>query len=353
MKKVLTLVLLLCLTAGAACADSDLSGMRVASGNVKAAAWEDLTAPFSGTLLPFDLEPGDAVSADQVLFSLRTTVVRAPENGKITAVFAAPGSDAAAVINHYGALVTLEAEHPDRISAKITGGGNKKENKVVRPGETLYFRSDKAGREEGEGTVISVSGEQFLVEITSGSFERQEILNLYRDSDYGNNDKVGSGPVIGRDPVSVTGYGRIASVSAEPGALVREGDPLLTLLAPDADPDASADISPAAGGIVLSVAVQPGQQVWKGQLLARVARTDALEVVAEVDEMDLGGLAVGTVCPIVADMMPDTRFNGTVTEISGQGYTRQNAAYFLVHLSLPASLLPLGASCSVYLPQSN
>ena len=44
-----------------------------------------------------------------------------------------------------------------------------------------------------------------------------------------------------------------------------------------------------------------------------------------------------------------TLATGTVTEISALGVTRQNAAYYTVHVSIPASSGRLGASASVYL----
>ena len=76
------------------------------------------------------------------------------------------------------------------------------------------------------------------------------------------------------------------------------------------------------------------------------------EVIAEVDEVDLGRIRVGTICPILLDMDEETVLQGQVTEISSLGITRQNAAWYQVHLSLEnASQLPLGASASVYLPK--
>ena len=41
--------------------------------------------------------------------------------------------------------------------------------------------------------------------------------------------------------------------------------------------------------------------------------------------------------------------NGTVTEISALGVTKQNAAYYTVHVSIPSGSGRLGASASIYL----
>ena len=105
----------------------------------------------------------------------------------------------------------------------------------------------------------------------------------------------------------------------------------------------------SAAGVVATVAVNPGQQVWKGQLLCRIYLTDTLEVVADVDEMDLGTLKVGDTVPVTLDVNKAQVLNGTVTEISALGVTKQNAAYYTVHVSIPTGSGRLGASASIYL----
>ncbi len=158
--------------------------------------------------------------------------------------------------------------------------------------------------------------------------------------------------MLRRDPIPVTGAGRIGAVFVQPGDEVAADAPLFELLSADADPEAAAGILSPCGGVIASTAVQPGQQVWKGALLARIYRTDDIEVVAEVDEMDLKKIRVGDVCPILLDMDEDTVLQGKITEISALGAARQNAAWFRVHLALEnASGIPLGASASVYLPK--
>ena len=220
---------------------TDLSGYSVASGNVAAVSFEDLTAPWSGTLLPFDWAAGDAVEAGQEMFTLRTETVYAPENGTVKTVFAAPGENAAAVSLRYGAALFLEGEHPDRIQATTAGAFQKRENKIIQMGETLYFRSDKAGREEGSGRVIQVSSGGYLVEILEGSFEMGENLSLFRKEDYSANAKVGMGQVSRRDPVPVTGQGRIREI------LVEAGDRVIVIN--------SANLSTGIGLLVIEAAI--------------------------------------------------------------------------------------------------
>lgn len=356
MKKQTALLILLALTVGmltgASAAKLDRSEYVIASGTVAAAAFENVTAPFSGTLLPFDWEAGDRVSDGETLFRTRTLTLRAPAAGTVTAVFAGEGENAEGAMSRFGALAAIEHEYSYLINASAGSAYNKSKNRELHIGETLYFRSTAEGREEGSGTVISVTGENYTVEIRDGSFNTRETLSLYRTDDYAAADKVGSGTVIRRDPLTVTGGGRILKVYVKPGDTVVADEPMFEMMSADAEPESGDGIASPCDGVLTAVAVQPGQQVWKGALLCRISRTDRLEVVAELDEMDLGKIQIGSVCPVVLDMDEDTVMQGRVTEISALGFARQNAAWFRVHLALEgAADLPLGASASVYLPK--
>ena len=352
MKKILMFFLSAMLLAGVAFAETDLAGMPVASGNVAARETAIVTAPFSGTLLPFDWEPGDRVTGTDLLFKMDAVSLDANVNGRVTAVFAEVGDDAAAVMARYGALISIECEHPQRILA--TTGGAAGKWKDVYVGETVCFRSDRTGRERGTGRIIALNESGYVVEINSGEFVVGETLNLYAEEELVN--RVGVGTVSRAAPVSVAGAGRVQAIHVREGQQVTGRTELLTLVSADANPNTmDGEIIPVnygcEEGVISLIAVQPGQQVWKGQMLARIEMTDQLEIVADVDEMDLPRLDVGTVCPVVLDMDPNTVYQATVTEISGLGVTVQNAAYFRVHLSIEETGLPLGASCSVYLPK--
>lgn len=350
MKKLLSL--LLCLTIFAALpamADTDLTSSSIANGVVSAVNWYDVTAPFSGTLLGFDLAAGDAVTAGDTLFTMMTTTLYAPENGTVQAVFAKPGDSADALMVRYGGLITIEPEQQQRIQCTTAGAYNNEENRTIHVGEIVYFESKKTGNEEGWGQVIMVSGDSYVVDILSGEFELKEALTIYRSDNYAAKENIGKGTVVRRDPVAVAGVGRVADVLVMEGETVRAGDPLLTIVSADAAPGTSPAVTAEFSGVAAMVSVMPGQQVWKGQQLARIYRTDALEIVAEVDEIDLRSIKVGDVIPCTLDMNESVVFSGVVTEISALGVTRQNAAYYTVHLSID-SRAPLGASASIYLP---
>ena len=352
MKKFLCLIsVLLLLAATPALAESDLTGRPIADGSVAAVRFTDVTAPFSGTLTSFDLEPGDAVQAGDTLMRYLTADVYAGEDGVVKAVFAAPGEDAATVAARYGALMAIEPAVAFRVDASTSGAYDDNDNKMLHPGETLYFKTSETNGAKGLGRVVQVTGDKYVVDVLSGDFDLNDDVTLYRRDNYAKDANVGKGNIIRRDAVLVTGAGRVSALYVAEGDKVAAGDRLFSLIAADATPDAYAsDVTAGVSGVVSSVSVMPGQQVFKGQALCRIQQTDAMEVVADVDEVDLGTLKVGDLLPVTLDVQPDNVLMATVTQISALGVKKQNAAYFTVHAAIPSGNALLGMSASLYLP---
>ncbi len=346
------LVCVLCLLpALSALADTGLTGRPVADGVVQATQFVDVTAPYSGTLAPFDWQSGDTVAAGDELFSFVTTNVYASEDGVVKGVFIQPGDDAAAAMQRYGAVMGIEPAQEYMVQATTTGATNDDEYKILHLGETLYFRTGANG-DEGTGIVTQVAAQSYRVDVQSGLFDLNAAVTLYRQDSYSSKYCVGKGTVTRRDALLVSGSGRVSAVYVQSGDTVKSGDLLASFVSADAAPGAYAPaLQSNVTGVLHTVAVSAGQQVWKGQVLCRVDLTDTIEVAADVDETDLGGLAVGDTLPITLDIDEDTVLTGTVTEISALGQTRLNAAYFTVHVQLPAGSAPLGVSASVYLPE--
>ena len=351
MKKLLSLLACLTLLVTPALAEDALTDCAIANANVSAVRHVDVVAPFSGTLTAFDLSVGDRVSAGDVLMSLQTTGLYATEDGTVGAVFAGVGDDAQAVSERYGGIVGVEPEALMQLQCTPAAAYNSADNRHIRLGETLYFRSSKTDREEGSGQVVAVSGQSYVVEIAEGDFDLDESMNLYRKDTYQQKDCVGKGTVTRRSDVLTQAAGRVTAMHVAQGDMVKNGQLLAEVVSSDAEPGASPIVTAPEGGVVSSVQAAPGQQVWKGQVLCRIELDAALEVVAEVDEMDLGSLSVGDKLSVTIDMLGSRVLNGTVTEISAMGVTRQNAAYYTIHVSIPADSALLGASASVYLPR--
>lgn len=350
MKKLLFLLLACMMILPNAFAAEDLTNYAVANGNVAAATHIDITAPYSGTLAPFDLESGDSVAAGQAILSMLVSTVYASEDGKVSGIFAVPGDDATALMARYGMVMSIEPAQNLRMEASTSGAYNSEANRTLHVGEKLYFEDDEEN-EEGVGRVIGVQDSNYVVDVLTGNFEAGTTLTLYRSSEYTSKSKVGKGKIVKRAPLSIGGQGRVAEILVEDGQEVKRGDALFTLMGFDADFNAAPAMSSPVDGVVAAVMVQPGQQVWKGQLLARIYPTHQLEIVAQVDEMDLDAITVGDKLMYTLDTRDDMVLEGVVTEISSLGVTMQNAAYYTVHIAITGMPM-LGASASVYIPRN-
>ena len=349
-KKTVALLLTLMLPCSVLAAD-ELNDRKVANGYVDASESVQLTAPYSGTVLQHALRIGDEVAAGDTLMTLMTQILTAPADGKVTAVFVQPGEDASAATAIYGAAVSMEESYNQVMDANTLGAYNDDDNKQLHVGETLYFKSDKANKTEGSGIVTMVQGKAYRVEIREGHFDLNEQLTLYRSSDYKDKEKVGKGTVQTKAPLSLTASGIVTELLVQPGDTVAKGQALLRLTSADADWYASPGITAPEAGVITQIAAASGQQVWKGQLLMKLASPSKLEIVAEIDEADLRHLQIGDFLPVTLDMDPEKVLQGQITSIAKVGVTRQNAAYFDVHLKISGADLTYGASASVYLPK--
>ena len=318
------------LTLTASCALAATADAKIVAPNT-----EKITAPFAGTLLPFDYETGDSVSAHETLFTLDTTPVYATQAGTVSAVFASVGDDASGVAAHYGALAVIEPKNALYIDAY-----NDADNRYIHAGETLYL---KLGNDKGTGVVTSVSGKKYTVEILSGSFDVDDTVRCFRESTTPSDSEVGRGKVTRYADVQVNANsGRIAAVHVKPGDAVEVGDLLFELVDAQSEKNASRSIAASKDGVITSMNTASGAQVYRGQLLCEVADLSTLELSAEVDELDLNSIAVGDTLSYTLDAFDGETFTGTVTQIYSVGAKKQNATYFDVRITLPAgkTLLP-------------
>ena len=323
------------LTLTASCALAATADAKIVAPNT-----EKITAPFAGTLLPFDYETGDSVSARETLFTLDTTPVYATQAGTVSAVFASVGDDASGVAAHYGALAVIAPKNALYIDASTDQAYNDADNRYIHAGETLYL---KLSNDKGTGVVTSVSGKKYTVEILSGSFDVDDTVRCFRESTTPSDSEVGRGKVTRYADVQVNANsGRIAAVHVKPGDAVEVGDLLFELVDAQSEKNASRSIAASKDGVITSMNTASGAQVYRGQLLCEVADLSTLELSAEVDELDLNSIAVGDTLSYTLDAFDSETFTGTVTQIYSVGTKKQNATYFDVRITLPAgkTLLP-------------
>lgn len=318
----LLLVMSLCACAMAETANAVI----VASETVK------ITAPFSGTLLPFKWKAGDRIKEDELLFEIDTIPVYAPVSGTAAAVFAKVGDDAAGVAAHYGALAVIEPENPLFVAASTQEAYDKKENRYIHVGEELYLQCNN---KSGTGIVTQVSGKNYTVEIITGEYGVDDTIRCFREASQPTNSEVGRGKATRYADIPVNASGRIVKVLVEPGDEVKVGDKLFEVIDAQSPIDASLEIKAPVSGAITVMGTFSGAQVYRGMLLCEIADLSKLELSVEVDEIDLAKIKVGRELDFTLDAYPDDTFTGEVTEIRPIATQKQNAAYFDVRLTVP------------------
>lgn len=298
-----------------------------------------ITAPFAGTLLPFDLTATQEVAAGETLFELDTVPVYATQDGTVAAVFASAGDDASGVQSRYGALAVIEPTLPLYIDANTDQAYDDDDNRYLHAGEMLYL---KCGNEKGTGRVTGVSGKHYTVEILTGSYDVDDTVRCFRESTMPSDSETGRGKVKRYDDVNILAEGRVAKVHVKPGDSVRVGDLLFEMIDAQSARNATPVITAPAAGAVSAVYVTSGAQVYRGALLCEIANLSTLELSVEVDELDLEKIKVGSVLSFTLDAYAGQTFSGAVTEIRPIGAARQNATYFDVRVTAPegVTLLP-------------
>ena len=250
-------------------------------------------------------------------------------------------------------IACIERTLPQAAQASTSGAYNDEENRLIHVGETVYFYQTSDKDNEGEGRVTAVNGSDYTVELTAGDFENGDSIKIYRDEKMGTKSCIGSGTIERAADVAVSGTGRVLSCAVQPGQTVRKGQLLFELSGQDAEADVTGAVIAADhdGTVELAAGASSGQQVYKGQLLASIHDLSAMNVVAEVDEIDLERVHVGDTLTVVFDCYPQEEVSGTVQSISLIGNAKQNATYYDVTLSISASwqVLP-GMNATVRLP---
>ena len=159
MKKFVALLLTVALLTPLCALAEDVETAAVSNVTANAVAESEnvykITAPYSGVLLPFDLESGDSVSAGDTLFALDTVKVYAPVDGTVQAVFAETGDLCEDVTALYGMIACIERTLPQ---ASTSGAYNDEENRLIHVGETVYFYQTSDKDNEGEGRADNPEG---------------------------------------------------------------------------------------------------------------------------------------------------------------------------------------------------
>ena len=330
MKTVLPAVLGMALAAGAA---ADAVSVE---GRVTADTQQQVYAPIGGMVSDVRVKVGQAVSEGEALLSLQTNKVYAEADGTIRGIFGEPGDAADAVEDRYGAVMYIETDSLYTISASTEYAYSSTETKTIHVGETVYLRASGNQKRTGVGRVTAVSGTKFTAEITQGEFITGEKAYVFRDADYTRTLKLGYGEVTRTAPLAVTApvvssnsstngtqntasKQSIVSIAVQDGQKVKRGELLMETLTGEFDGlyMSGADITAPCDGTVASLPYGQGTTLAKNAVAALLYTSESMCVTAEIPEENLRDLHEGDRVQIELSTDETRRYEGTVRMISG------------------------------------
>ncbi len=329
-KAFLTALCALSLLSAAALADS-----LTLNGTVAAGKTIEVYAPIGGTVAKVAVEIGQAVTADDVLYSLKTTKVYADEDGVVTGVFGEPGDSAATVASRYGAVMYLEGASDYSVSASTDNAYNSTDTKFVHVGETVYLKCRSNADRTGVGIITSIDGTSYQVKVSTDTFIPGDSVDIYRDKDYTTTRRIGRGTVSRVSPTAITASGAIVRFAVKDGDTVKRGDLLLETLdgAFDGFYMSGTDILAGAAGTVGSLSASQGGSIQGGNVVAVIYPQDGMRVEATVPEDSRADIRVGDKVLIELEADESKTYNGVVTMVSSIAETGGTETSYRVLIS--------------------
>ena len=288
------------------------------TGTVSAGKTIEVYAPIGGTVATVAVEVGQDVAQDDVLYALKTTKVYADEDGTVTGIFGEPGDNAATVAGRYGAVMYLEGDAVYSVAASTDNAYNATDTKFVHVGETVYLKCRSNSDRTGVGTITSIEGTSYQIQVSSGTFIPGDSVDIYRDQANTNTKRIGRGTVSRVSPTAVTATGSIVRFAVKDGDKVKRGDLLLETLDGTFDGYymSGTDILAGAAGTVGSLSASQGSSVQGGSVVAVIYPRDGMRVEASVPEDSRSEIKVGDRVTIELEADESKTYSGVVTMVS-------------------------------------
>lgn len=290
------------------------------TGTVSAKTTSEVYAPIGGTVESVSAVAGQQVRAGDVLATLATTKVYAPEDGVITGLFAQAGDSAETVSQRYGAVMYIEGASVYTLSASTENAYNSTENKFVHVGEEVYLSCYSDGSHSGTGVITAIEGTSYTVEVTSGEFLIGETVNVYRGETATTAARIGRGTLGRKNPTAVSASGSIVSIAVQDGETVQKGDLLFETLEGSFDGYymSGSEILATSDGVVSQINLSQGGRLEKGSVAAMLYPEGAMQIQAQIAEANLGLIHVGDPVEIELNWNSDAevRYTGVVSMIS-------------------------------------
>lgn len=225
---ILTALMLMLCVGGASLAEGQSEAIS-GKGTITAPETFYLRAPMGGQIEDFSWQAGDAAQAGDVAFVHQPAELTAANDGVIRGMRARVGDQADSVAAQYGALCYIERQGIWRVNASTASAYNQPENRDIKVGDVLRVRKGSGEDEKsGTGTVVSVSGKDFALEMDAGDFELEDDVNVYlgKGTAYKSSELVGKGEIARPAMIPVTGTGIVAAILVKNGDTVKRGQAL-------------------------------------------------------------------------------------------------------------------------------
>jgi len=291
------------------------------TGTVAASDTVEIYAPIGGSVERVEVSVGEKVQEGDVLASLETTKLYASEDGVITGIFGEPGDSAETIAERYGAVMYIEGETVYTISASTDEAYNTTDTKFVHVGEEVYLYCYSHGTHTGWGVITSIEGTDYNVNVLEGDFLLGETVSIFRGETTASSSRIGRGEISRKSPTAVGGSGSIVSIAVQDGDTVQKGDLLFETL--DGSFDglymSGSQITASAAGTIYQLNRNQGGKAEKDSVVAVIYPEGKMRIEAQVSEYDLPEIAVGDSVNVELIWNQDAEVNyaGTVSMISG------------------------------------
>lgn len=267
-----------------------------------------------------------------------------PVTGRIKRIFARPDEYLEDIVADHGGLMEISADGKLKIIVKS--------DRTLKPGDevTVSFLSY-----EVDGTVQSADHGEYTIIIDDNSSYQVDTEATVTDE---NGVLVGSGYLASNHPYLVDGtYGIVDEITVDIGDHVDAGATLLTrrnytyngtylnLLENRQEVmedlqdlrtlQRSPRITAGGDGILSDLALMEQTVTAEDSPMYRLISTDRFWLKAEIDELDIAGVAAGQTASIVFDAFDTETYEGTVEKVSALGTNTGGVTRYTVTIAVP------------------
>jgi len=334
----------------------EISVVVQAAGMISSQAQDTVQAPFSAEVEAIHAKAGDTVKEGDEIVTLsgdkledeikllkkeleavdnqilmtsnsKSKTISSPVSGRIKAVYAEVNQDTKTIVDRNDGLFLISTD--ERMKVVLTSS---------TPLEAGTAVSVTVGEKVIDSTVLSVEKDKMTIVIPDDKYEMgQEVLVSVKDGEV-----IGSGVLEINSPFLVKGpSGVISRIQVKVQDSVSMGSSLIELkeaayslsyqqlfenkneiekeIKEKEEYAKGAVIVAPIAGVLQEMSIREGTTVMENAPLFTINGSDGYTLTVAVDELDIANIEEGQVASVVLDALPDAKYTGKVTRISGLG----------------------------------